>query len=310
MKVILSKQRSRFLIVPLLSFLFLLFEYFTTGIRNDHLVLVALASSMYYASASSRRMITGLAIIIFYWILYDSMKAWPNWAYHTVDIEPLYNLEKKIFGIHQAGYILTPNEYFIIHQSSAADIICSLFYLCWIPLPLIFAFYLYFKNKNLFLRFCFAFLVVNCIGFIIYYIHPAAPPWYYAMHKNVFIPETKSYAAGLLRFDKYFGIDLFGGLYSKGSNVFAAMPSLHSSYPLIGLVYAVKIKSHLFKIIFATVMTGIWFAAIYLSHHYILDVIAGIACGITGILFFEKILMNKTGFKKLFSKYEENIKGI
>ncbi len=236
------------------------------------------------------------------------MKAWPNWAYNTVDIEPLYILEKSLFGFHDGNQIITPNEYYLNHTNTFIDIISGIFYLSWVPLPLIFAFYLYAVNKNLFLRFFMAFFIVNIIGFIIYYLHPAAPPWYYEIHGPALNTQTKSYAAGLLRFDHFFGIHLFEGMYSKGSNVFAAMPSLHASYPLIGLIYAFKQKSLPFKIIFAIFMAGIWFSAVYLTHHYILDVIAGIACGITGVLIFEKILMKNKNFKAFMDRYERRIR--
>ena len=174
-----NQKLYSFLIVPILSVLFIFFAYVTTGIRTDHLVLVVIVNACYYISSSSRRLITGLGILIVYWIIYDSMKTWPNWAFHEVDILPLYNLEKLLFGIRYGNNILTPNEFFLIHSFVPVDILCAVFYLCWMPLPLFFAFYLYSKNKNLFLRFCMAFFIVNCIGFIIYYIHPAAPPWYY-----------------------------------------------------------------------------------------------------------------------------------
>ncbi|HLA60252.1 MAG TPA: hypothetical protein VK622_15870, partial [Puia sp.] len=39
----------------------------------------------------------------------------------------------------------------------------------------------------------------------------------------------------------------------------------------------------------ALIMEGIWFSAIYNSHHYVLDVLAGIGCGITGIIVFAQI---------------------
>lgn len=302
-----TSSPASFLIIPLLSVLYLFFSKTTTGLRTDHLVLVAIVNVCYYLSASTRRLIIGLGIIIVYWIIYDSMKAWPNWSFNTVDILPLYNLEKSIFGIHIGNNIITPNEFFLLHSNLLVDIICSLFYLCWMPLPLFFIFYLYFKNKNLFLRFCMAFFIVNCIGFIIYYVHPAAPPWYIAEHGTVLHVTTKSYAAGLLRFDNYFGIHLFEGLYSKGSNVFAAMPSLHASYPLIGLIYAIKLPAKWLRILFATVMIGIWFSAIYLSHHYILDVLAGIGCGLLGVFIFEKVLFKNKWFRKFMKKYEEII---
>jgi membrane-associated phospholipid phosphatase len=38
---------------------------------------------------------------------------------------------------------------------------------------------------------------------------------------------------------------------------------------------------------------GIWFAAVYSSHHYVLDVLAGITCAILGIGLFQKILHTK-----------------
>jgi membrane-associated phospholipid phosphatase len=34
------------------------------------------------------------------------------------------------------------------------------------------------------------------------------------------------------------------------------------------------------------IMAGIWFAAVYSGHHYVLDVLAGITCGLTGITLF------------------------
>jgi membrane-associated phospholipid phosphatase len=296
-----------FLIVPLLSLLFLLFANFTTGIRGDHYALVILVNTGFIISAFTRRLFTGLAIIIVYWIIYDSMKAWPNYEFNSVDIAPLYNLEKSIFGIQTGSTILTPNEYLLQHTNAFLDTACGIFYLAWIPLPLLFAFYLYFKNKNLFLRFCMAFFLVNCIGFIIYYWHPAAPPWYYEAYGDILHEKTKSYAAGLLRFDHLYGISLFEGLYSKGSNVFAAMPSLHSSYPLIGFIYSLKLKPKFFRILFATFMVGIWFSAIYLNHHYILDVIAGIGCGLVGVYFLERFLLKRKLFEWFMKGYENKI---
>ena len=40
------------------------------------------------------------------------------------------------------------------------------------------------------------------------------------------------------------------------------------------------------NMVFATVMGGIWFAAVYSNHHYVLDVLAGIACAGLGIWLF------------------------
>jgi len=92
--------------------------------------------------------------------------------------------------------------------------------------------------------------------------------------------------AGEGRFDHLLHVSVFSGLYAKSSNVFAAMPSLHASYPLIVLYYGIKSRLRLANLLFGTIMVGIWFAAVYSSHHYVLDVLAGIICGLTGISLF------------------------
>jgi hypothetical protein len=71
------------------------------------------------------------------------------------------------------------------------------------------------------------------------------------------------------------------------------MPSLHSSYPVIVLFYGLKSKLGAVNIFFFIVMIGIWFAAVYTSHHYVLDVLAGITCAVIGIFSFGKLIGQK-----------------
>jgi hypothetical protein len=46
-------------------------------------------------------------------------------------------------------------------------------------------------------------------------------------------------------------------------------------------------------------MLGIWFAAVYNSHHYVFDVLAGVSCAILSITVFQW-LANREGFLKKF----------
>jgi len=86
------------------------------------------------------------------------------------------------------------------------------------------------------------------------------------------------------------------------------MPSLHSSYPVIVLYYSLKNKLGKANIFFVIVMVGIWFSAVYLSHHYIVDVLAGILCAFIGILSFDLILANVMPFRRFIDNYEKLIK--
>jgi len=295
------------IIVSLLSIAYLALSTFLIGYKPDELTLVVIFNVLFYASAITRKFILGFTIFIVYWIIFDYMKAFPNYNYNPVHIAQLYNAEKHLFGIHFNGKLLTPNEYWLANTKTYIDVISGLFYLCWIPVPLGFAAYLFFKNKKQFLNFSLTFVLVNILGFIVYYAYPAAPPWFVQYHGFHFIPLTMGNTAGLARFDAYFHAGIFKGIYTKGSNVFAAMPSLHSSYPVIVLYYGIKNRLGLVNIFFAVVTVGIWFTAVYASHHYVLDVLAGITCACLGIALYNILVKRFVGLQSALNSYEKVI---
>ena len=86
---------------------------------------------------------------------------------------------------------------------------------------------------------------------------------------------VKSNPARLIVVDEYLGINYFGGFYGRSSNVHGALPSLHCAYPLLTWLYSREVFP-IGNIFFAfnAALTG--FAAIYLCHHYVIDVLLGI----------------------------------
>jgi hypothetical protein len=291
------------LVTTAISLAYLLLSRLLIGFKIEQLFLVALFNVMYYSSFATRRFITGFSVFIMYWVVFDFMKAIPNYNYNTVHIESLYNAEKFLFSIHSGGQTFTPNEFFARHTRTFADVISGLFYLCWVPVPLVFSAYLFFTNRRQFLYFALTFFFVNLLGFVVYYLYPAAPPWYVQEHGFQFIPNTPGNTAGLHRFDDYFNVRIFKSLYEKSSNVFAAMPSLHSAYPFLVLFYGIKNKLGWVNILFAIVMVGIWVAAVYTSHHYVLDVVAGVVCALTGIVIFNRVLLPNKTFNAFIGRF-------
>ena len=293
--------------VVLIAIAYLVASYFLVGFKTDQLVLIGIFFTLYFLTDTTRKFILGFSIFIVYWIIFDYMKAFPNYQYSEVHIASLYNLEKHYFGIHEFGRLLTPNEYWRLHSHTFLDVLTGLFYLCWIPVPLGFAAYLFFTRKREFLYFSLTFVLVNLLGFIVYYTYPAAPPWYIQYHGFQFVRATPGNTAGLARFDAHFHINLFKSIYAKGSNVFAAMPSLHSSYPLIVVYYGLKNRLGWANLFFITVSVGIWFSAVYTSHHYVLDVMAGIAIAALGIVLFNFIATNSKSIQRWLHSYERII---
>lgn len=275
------------------------------GFRPEHVVLAVLIAALFFLTDSTRRLIVALLPFVIFGISYDWMNIVPNYTVNTVDVEGLYNTEKQLFGISTAAGTLTPNEFFALNNCRIMDFMAGVFYLCWVPLPIFYGLWLYFTGKkNAYVRFALVFLLVNLIGFTFYYIHPAAPPWYVAKHGFEAVPGTPGDVAGLGAFDHMTGLGIFDALYARNANVFAAMPSLHSAYTLVALIYSfIAHSSKLWKCILAVVTLGIWFTAVYTSHHYILDVAGGIGCTIAGVLLFESMLMRIPAFKKFVGRY-------
>jgi len=291
----------------LISLLYLLLMVFLEGLKAESVIIVVAFNACIWLSRGSRNFITGFSIFIVFAILYDFMKLYPNYKVNPVDIAGIYHFEKSVFGFYSHGILVTPNEFFAQHHNDFLDFLAGIFYLNWIPLPIAFAVWLYFNNKKQFLQFSLTFLFVNLIGFCVYYIHPAAPPWYVAKYGFDFHQNTGGDTAGLGRFDAMVHIRLFGSLYSRNSNVFAAMPSLHCAYPLIVFYYAFRSHVRNMKWLFGIIMLGIWFTAVYSGHHYVIDALMGILCALTGIFIFRFVLLKTSFFNSFLSKYEQAI---
>lgn len=281
------------------------------GFRPEHIVLAVLLAALFIATPLTRRTVVALIPFALFGISYDWMNILPNYEVNPVDIQGLYEAEKGCFGITVGEAMrLTPNEFFALHHAPWADILAGFFYLCWVPVPIVFGLYLFFSgNEKGYLHFALVFLLVNLLGFAGYYIHPAAPPWYVASHGFDFMPGTPGEVAGLGRFDQLTGLGIFHGLYARNANVFAAVPSLHSAYMLVAFIYSVRLHCPLWiKIACGVICAGIWWTAVYSSHHYIIDVLCGIGVTLLGYALFEYVLMRIPAFSRFISRYAAYIK--
>lgn len=295
-------QKRGTVVVLGLVVVYMLWTTLVVGLRPDHFAFVALCLALYFANDLTRKVLLSLLFFGAYWVIYDSMRVLPNYEVNPVHIQQPYDLEKALFGFEYRGGTVTPNEFFARNTHPVADVLSGLFYLCWVPVPMAFALWLFFKDKRLLLDFSLCFLLVNLFGFVLYYAYPAAAPWYVELHgfqENFQIPGNE---AGLANFDRILGIQLFHGMYAKNANVFAAIPSLHAAYPLVTLYFGIKKRLSVGKWVFLVILGGIWFSAVYSRHHYIIDVLLGAACALATILVYEKAIL-KTKVDEWMGRY-------
>lgn len=285
--------------------IFLILTAAFIGLRFEHVLMAVLYLILFFAGIPTRKLAVALLPFAIFGISYDWMRICPNYQVNPIDVAGLYNLEKSLFGVTDNGALLIPCEYFAQHHWAVADLFAGIFYLCWVPVPIAFGIWLYLtKSRKIYLRFAMVFLFVNLIGFMGYYIHPAAPPWYAINYGFEPVLDTPGNVAGLGRFDELTGLTVFNSIYGRNANVFAAVPSLHAAYMVVALVYAIIRRCKWYVItLFSVIMVGIWATAVYSCHHYIIDVLLGIACALLGVFLFEKGLMKLSGFRKFFDRY-------
>lgn len=124
---------------------------------------------------------------------------------------------------------------------------------------------------------------MSILGVTIQLFFPCTPPWY--ENENGLVPAAYGMPgspAGLARVDAIFGIDLYTTNFTNAPLPFGAFPSLHAANAVLEALF----MSHCFpqfRTLFIIYASWVWWATMYLSHHYAIDLVAG---GVIAAVFF------------------------
>lgn len=104
---------------------------------------------------------------------------------------------------------------------------------------------------------------------------PCTPPWYERAHGL----EPAHYGmegspAGLARIDALLGVDMYTTSFTTAPLPFGAFPSLHSGDATLEALF-MSYAFPRFRWLFITYVAWIWWATMYLNHHYAIDLVAG-----------------------------------
>ncbi len=257
------------------------------GFRSDHVAIGGLVLALSYAGPRAKPLFQFLLPILLTGTIYDSQRFYSDYIRGRIHVDEPYLFDKVFFGISTPQGIQTPNEWWQLHTHPALDFVTGFFYLTFIAIfvgiAAYFRFYLSRKGTARLPaaeisarapRMMWAFFWVNMIGYSTYYWYAAAPPWYVALYGlGPADLSTPANPAGCIRFDQLLGTNFFTGMYGRSADVFGAIPSLHIAYPLQAVWYAFQFGSlRVFSVFFYLIMC---FSAVYLNHHYMLDLIWG-----------------------------------
>jgi len=249
------------------------------GERRWELVAVLLALPLLASGgAGARKLYAGLYPIGLVGLVYDGMRFFKNvglgGGVHLCDLR---RAEVALFGVVVGGERTTVHELLQARATPALDLLCAVPYGTYIFVSLGCAVYLYRRDFMALQRFTWAFLLVNLAGFATYHLYPAAPPWYFHAHGcRVDLGAAASAGPNLARVDAMLGVDYFASLYGRSNDVFGAIPSLHVSYPLLILLEGYRHFGRLLRVAAVAFFLSMCFAAVYLDHHWVIDVALGL----------------------------------
>jgi hypothetical protein len=206
--------------------------------------------------------------------LYDALR-YARDAFLTADrvvVCGLRSIELSLFGL---GSNVTPGEWLQQHHTPAADLVLATPYFVFAYVVIIYGLALYWLDRPRMSRFLWSFALANAIAFVVWVFVPSAPPWYQHAHGCQADLAASPSAAGLLRIDALLNIHYFSSLYGKSTYMFGAWPSLHCTYPMIGLLTAWRHAGWRTRPIHLLYVLWMFCASVYLDHHYLVDGLSG-----------------------------------
>jgi membrane-associated phospholipid phosphatase len=255
----------------------------------ENAAVLALVFALFASGPRTKKLLLGLYPFGLVGVLYDGMKAVRSVGVSVdrVHLCDLRSVEVSMFGVSMNGERVTPQDWFHEHPSSVLDAICAVPYAAFVLVCFAFAIWLFFRDYARMVRFTWCFLALNLAGFVTYHAFPAAPPWYYHSHGCVVdVLARASEGPALARVDARLGVHYFGGMYGRSSVVFGAMPSLHVAYVLLVALEGWPVFTLPGRAASLGFFALMCFSAVYLDHHWVLDVLAGIAYSATVVLAF------------------------
>ena len=139
----------------------------------------------------------------------------------------------------------------------------------FVPPTLLFLIWL--ERRELFYRCAVAMVGVSVVGAVVFLLFPAAPPW--RASEVGLLPElvkigTEQAAASPVDAPRSFIANLML------PNPYAAVPSLHTAYSLLTLLFALSWHRRVGYVFIAYPLV-MWFTIVYFADHYVADIVVG-----------------------------------
>jgi membrane-associated phospholipid phosphatase len=224
---------------------------------------------------------------------YEAMRGIAYNMAGEVHVTELINAELQIFGTIPTLVLQH------LFRSPILDWIGAFFYSLHFLIPTVFAFILWRRSRENYSKYMIALLLCSYSALITVLLFPTAPPWFGVKADRI-----------LFQIDHDMGVPFYGTLFALiQPNPFAAFPSIHAAYPWLVSLYAIKIK-RIKALPILILPFGIWFSAVYLGEHYVVDILGGIVYATVAFFLVEKLVTRLSLHGLSLQAFKKAIEGL
>jgi hypothetical protein len=245
-----------------LVFILALFTIKGIGITPDTIFLLLVAGFVWHGNRWTFIRDFGPFVLLLF--SYEAMRGFADDVGGHVYVDYPIAVDKALFFGHVPTVVLQ-SWLFDLGSPHWYDYGAALLHVLHFVVPLFFAAIIWQHYRQHYWSFVISLLVVSYAAFVTFMLLPTAPPW---------VAGLKGDLPGVHLVHE--GLPALGPIYNTLSpNPVAAMPSLHAAYPWLFLLFAWRIWGWR-ATAFAVYPAAVFFAVVYLGHHYVADLLGGI----------------------------------
>jgi membrane-associated phospholipid phosphatase len=133
---------------------------------------------------------------------------------------------------------------------------------------------LWLRNRPLWAAFMRRWIALSAAGLATYFAYPAAPPWWAGQY-GITVPIDRISTRGWDGIGLHGAGNVLNAAQLDASNPVAAMPSLHSAFALLAVVFVARLVGRRWWPVLAMYPLAMTFTLLYGGEHWFIDVLVG-----------------------------------
>ena len=265
-----GRDTTRVVLALVFAYLtFLLVAMIALGVTPSVDIFFVAAGFLAIGLGRGRAFVRDWAPFALIFMAWEGMRGIASAFGQGVHAQSIVAIEEALFGT--VPTVTLQSDLYSPGHVSILDMAMSTTYISHFFFPLAFAFFLWIRDRNRYYDFAVALMLMSYLAFVTFVLLPVAPPRF-----------ASSFGANIVVFDITHDVAIhlswggFDWMYRNlVGNPVAAFPSMHAAYPILVLLFLAE-RSMKAAAAWSLVAATIWFATVYLGHHYVVDLLGGL----------------------------------